>query len=82
METKVVKLDAGHVDRLKIREAASVVEGGGLVAFPTETVYGIACRVRSDSLARLTELKGRSAEKHFTLHIAGRDVVDEAILLF
>ncbi len=79
METKVVKLDGGNVDRGKIREAASLVEGGGVVAFPTETVYGIACRARSDSLARLTELKGRTAEKHFTLHIAHREDVDKYV---
>jgi protein-tyrosine phosphatase len=79
METNVVKIDAGNIDLLKIREAASVVEGGGLVAFPTETVYGIACRARSDSLARLAELKGRTAEKHFTLHIAHKEDVDKHV---
>ena len=79
MKTDVVKLDAGNIDLLKIREAASVVESGGLVAFPTETVYGIACRARSDSLARLAEVKGRTAEKYFTLHIGRKEAVDEYV---
>jgi protein-tyrosine phosphatase len=79
MKTNVVKLDAGKIDLLKIKEAASVVEGGGLVAFPTETVYGIACRARSDSLARLAEVKGRTAEKYFTLHIGRKEAVDEYV---
>ncbi|HUV65599.1 MAG TPA: L-threonylcarbamoyladenylate synthase [Sedimentisphaerales bacterium] len=79
MKTNVVKLDAADIDPLKIREAASVVEGGGLVAFPTETVYGIACRARSDSLARLAELKGRTTEKYFTLHIGQKEAVDEYV---
>lgn len=46
-----------------------MVDQGALVAFPTETVYGIACRAKCDSLARLDDLKGRPDEKHFTLHI-------------
>ena len=70
METKVIKLDAGNVDAAAIKEAAKVIDAGGLVAFPTETVYGIGCRVSNDSLARLTRLKGRPTDKYYTLHIA------------
>ena len=69
MKTKVLKLDAANIDSAKIKEAAAIIESGGLVAFPTETVYGIACRVKSDSLTRLDNLKGRTAEKYYTLHI-------------
>lgn len=69
MSVKIIKIggQAGDLDR--IREAAKVIDDGGLVAFPTETVYGIACRAKSDSLARLSEVKGRDASKHYTLHI-------------
>jgi len=69
MAVKIIKItgQAGALD--SIREAANVVDTGGLVAFPTETVYGIACRARRDSLARLSEVKGRDASKHYTLHI-------------
>jgi len=69
MQTKVVKVDDAQIDSAKIKEAASVIDAGGLVAIPTETVYGIACRVRTNSLARLDRLKGRSPEKYYTLHI-------------
>ena len=70
METKVIKLDIGDVNATAIKEAAGVIDAGGLVAFPTETVYGIGCRVSSDSLARLNQFKGRPADKYYTLHIA------------
>ena len=70
METKVIKLDITDVDEAAIKEAAKVIDAGGLVAFPTETVYGIACRVSNDSLAKLNNLKGRPAEKYHPLHIA------------
>ena len=79
MQTKVVKLDAAKPDVAKIEEAAAVVDAGGLVAFPTETVYGIACRARPASLARLGELKGRGPNKHYTLHIAQKDDVKEYV---
>lgn len=70
VETKVIKLDAANVDTAAVKEAAAIIDAGGLVAFPTETVYGIGCRVSNDSLARLDKLKGRPTDKYYTLHIA------------
>jgi tRNA threonylcarbamoyl adenosine modification protein (Sua5/YciO/YrdC/YwlC family) len=80
MQTKVVKLDAKKADAAKIKEAAQIIDAGGLVAFPTETVYGIACRVKNDSLIKLNNLKGRDADssatgKHYTLHIGQKEDV-------
>jgi len=69
MDTKVTKLDCLKAEIAKIKEAAALVDAGGLVAFPTETVYGIACRVKDDSLAKLDNLKGRTPDKRYTLHI-------------
>lgn len=70
METKVIKLDEKNIDAKAIKEAAGAIDAGALVAFPTETVYGIGCRVHSNSLARLNQLKGRPTDKYYTLHIA------------
>ena len=70
VETKVIKLDVNHIDASVIKEAAGVIDAGGLVAFPTETVYGIACRVSNDSLAKLGNVKCRPADKYYTLHVA------------
>jgi L-threonylcarbamoyladenylate synthase len=75
MKTKVVKIDEQKPDIAKIKEAAAVIDAGGLVAFPTETVYGIACRVNSDSLAKLNEIKCRDSNKHYTLHISQKSDV-------
>lgn len=79
METKVVQLNAGRVDPVAVRDAAALIDAGGLVAFPTETVYGIACRVERESLARLDSLKSRTAQKYYTLHIGHRDAVDKFV---
>ena len=72
MQTRVVKINAEKIDSAEIKKAAKLVDGGALVAFPTETVYGIACRVETASLTRLNNLKGHRANKRYSLHIAQR----------
>jgi L-threonylcarbamoyladenylate synthase len=79
VETQVIKIDANNIDDSALRKAAAVVDAGGLVAFPTETVYGIACRVSSASLDKLNQLKGRPSEKYYTLHIADPDDVSKYV---
>lgn len=79
MMTKAVELDVTRIDSEKIKEAAALIDAGGLVAFPTETVYGIACRIRRDSLAKLDNLKGRDSDKHYTLHIGHKDDVNKYV---
>lgn len=75
MQTRVIKLDPRKADIAKIKEAATLVDAGGLVAFPTETVYGIACRVKSDSLSKLDRVKGRGPGKRYTLHLGQKSEI-------
>ncbi len=70
MTAKVIRIDESQASTEQITAAARLVEDGGLVAFPTETVYGIACRARADAISRLDLVKGRDAKKHYTLHIS------------
>jgi protein-tyrosine phosphatase len=79
MQTKVIKLDSKCVDVSKIKEAASLIDEGGLVGFPTETVYGIACRVRTDSISKLNKIKGRNPSKYYTLHIGQKNEVNKYV---
>ena len=79
MKTKVIKLDPHKPEITKIKEAAALVDAGGLVAFPTETVYGIACRVKDDSLAKLDNLKGRTADKRYTLHLGQKSEITKYV---
>ena len=79
METEVIKLDAAEIDLTKIKEAAQLIDAGRLVAFPTETVYGIACRVETTSLIKLNNLKGRNPDKYYTLHIGRRTDVKKYV---
>jgi protein-tyrosine phosphatase len=79
MQTKVIKLDPYRADIAKIKEAAALLDGGGLVAFPTESVYGIACRAQNDSLIKLNNLKGRDSDKYYTLHISQSNEVKKYV---
>jgi len=59
-----------------MEEVAALVRDGGLVAFPTETVYGIALDLDDPAaVRRLVRLKGRSEEKHLTVHLGSPDDV-------
>ena len=71
VQTKVIKVDPRNFTKEELEPAASLLRSGGLVAFPTETVYGIGANA-FDPLAikRLSLLKGRQEGKSYTLHIA------------
>jgi len=73
MRTRVVRVDPENIDPGQIRAVAAIVDQGGLVAFPTETVYGIACRADTGALGRLDAVKGRPPGKPYTLHIASSE---------
>lgn len=54
-----------------IRQAADIINRGGLVAFPTETVYGLGANaLDADAVARIYEAKGRPSDNPMIVHIA------------
>ena len=70
-----------------IRRAAEILRAGGLVAFPTETVYGLGADAASaEAVARLYAAKGRPADHPVIVHFAtaegafeyAREIPDEA----
>ncbi len=74
METQVLTIDGVHGLDDAIRRGADVLRRGGLVAFPTETVYGLGARADDASaMRRLREVKDRSSGKAFTVHIGSPD---------
>lgn len=55
-----------------IEEAAAVIRGGGLVAVPTETVYGLAGNgLDAAAVERIYEVKGRPMVKPLSLMVSG-----------
>ncbi len=58
------------------------VARSGLLAYPTETVYGLGSRARRDDVAALTALKGRGPGKPFLMLVSGRGMAESAGLQF
>lgn len=68
--TVVVDPDAIDVDL--IAEAAAILRDGGLVAIPTETVYGLGCNALDpDAIAAVFAAKGRPASDPLIVHVDG-----------
>lgn len=71
MKTDVIQLDSEFPDLRAIAECAKVIRKGGLVVFPTETVYGIAADCGNPkAMQRLREVKRRSEDKPFSILIS------------
>jgi L-threonylcarbamoyladenylate synthase len=61
-----------------LARAAVILRDGGLVAFPTDTVYGVACATsRPDAVAAIYALKRRPAERQIPMLVASVDEVGE-----
>ncbi len=71
METKVVKIDSNQIDQNKMKDAAEIIAQGGLVAFPTETVYGLgADALHPEASMKIYAAKGRPSDNPLIVHIA------------
>jgi len=71
-------VEAEKPDRRLIREAAEVLKRGGLVAFPTETVYGLGALIYlRNAVKRIFEVKERPPDNPLIVHIASLDQLQE-----
>ena len=78
-EAELIKSD-GTGRGPEVQRVAEELERGGLVAFPTETVFALAASAdRPDALARLAEVKKRPAGRPFGLLIADRSDVERHV---
>ena len=73
MTTRVLIIDPRQPDPRAIRDAADVIVRGGLVAFPTETVYGLGAHaLDAGAVARIFRAKGRPSTDPLIVHLANR----------
>ncbi len=64
ISTRIIDVDPLEPDQAVMRAAGALVEAGGLVAFPTESFYGLgADALDPDAIARVFEVKGRPTRK-------------------
>lgn len=78
MLTKYWKVDEGQPDIEIIKQAAEIIKAGGLVAFPTETVYGLGANgLSEEAVSLIYQAKGRPADNPLILHIAEYDEINK-----
>jgi L-threonylcarbamoyladenylate synthase len=71
MKTKIIQLDTEDLQEEKLAEAAGILQNGGLVAFPTETVYGLGANALDpDASMKIYEAKGRPSDNPLIVHIS------------
>lgn len=80
MKAKVIEIDQEHIDQAAIREAGGILLRGGLVAFPTETVYGLGGNAMDAAASgRIYAAKGRPSDNPLIVHIAEMDSLREIV---
>ncbi|MCD7982131.1 MAG: threonylcarbamoyl-AMP synthase [Clostridiales bacterium] len=71
MITRIEKINPQYPEKDRIQAAAAILRDGGLVAFPTETVYGLgADALRPEAAKRIYAAKGRPSDNPLIVHIA------------
>ena len=74
----VLRVDDLAAGQRAVRLAARTIERNAVVAFPTETVYGLGANAESvNALGRLASLKGRPSDKPFALLVASPDAIGQ-----
>ena len=72
MNTKLIKIeDTKQIKNEELAEAAQILRDGGLVAFPTETVYGLGANALDETAAKkIYAAKGRPSDNPLIAHIS------------
>ena len=74
MDTIIEKVDSGHIDTDVMEQAGKLIAEGELVAFPTETVYGLGGdALDPDASRKIYAAKGRPSDNPLIVHIADFD---------
>lgn len=78
--TKIIKIDPDKPQEETIEEAVRIIKDGGLVAFPTETVYGLGADVlNEEAVKRIFEVKGRSLDKPLSILIGRKEELSKYV---
>lgn len=78
--TPIVTIDAVAPEPQVLRAAAEVIVAGGLVAFPTETVYGLGANaLDADAVEKIFAAKGRPAGNPLIVHVNGNAMLRQVV---
>ena len=77
MKTIIEQINKTHMNRDVIEKAGDILKKGGLVAFPTETVYGLGADALNEEAAqKIYAAKGRPSDNPLIVHIADMEALD------
>lgn len=80
MKTEIEKIDKLNIDEQIMEKAGEILKKGGLVAFPTETVYGLGANALDEEAAKKTyAAKGRPSDNPLIVHIADVDALEAIV---
>lgn len=80
MQTELVKIDRENIPPDIIKKAGKILRTGGLVAFPTETVYGLGADALNEEASRkIYAAKGRPSDNPLIVHIADMDALGRIV---
>ncbi len=81
MDTKRITIeDTADIRDEELSEAAQILQEGGLVAFPTETVYGLGANALDEEAARkIYEAKGRPSDNPLIAHVSSPEEVEPLV---
>lgn len=80
VKTRLIRMDEQHIDAELIKEAGAIIKTGGLVAFPTETVYGLGGdALNARSSAKIYSAKGRPSDNPLIVHIADMEALGAVV---
>ncbi len=70
MNTKIISIEEEKASPEALKEAGEIIKGGGLVAFPTETVYGLGGNALDETASeKIYRAKGRPSDNPLIVHI-------------
>ncbi len=78
VNTEILRINDIKADAENVNRAGRLIRDGGIVALPTETVYGLGANAfDTAAVARVFEAKGRPADNPFIVHICEKEQMDE-----
>lgn len=80
METKIIKINQNNINEELISDAVNIIKSSGIVAFPTETVYGLGANgLDEEAVKKIFIAKGRPQDNPLILHVYSIEQVKELV---
>ena len=78
MQTRCIKIDNITASKEALHFAGELIRHGEVVAFPTETVYGLGANgLDAEACRKIYQAKGRPSDNPLILHVANRSMIDQ-----